>query len=41
MKKKTAKSLRPRNPFYRELRQLGAKVLKNKKKYDRKEGVKN
>ena len=35
-RKKPAKPFRSRNPFYRELRQLGAKVLKNKKKYDRK-----
>ena len=37
-RKKPAKPSRPRNPFYKELRQLGAKVLKNKKKYDRKKG---
>ena len=40
-RKKPLAKPRSRNPFYRELRQLGAKVLKNKKKYDRKEGVKN
>ena len=39
-RKKIAKPPRSRNPFYRELRQLGAKVLKNKKKYDRKRGLK-
>ena len=39
-RKKLAKPPRSRNPFYRELRQLGAKVLKNKKKYDRKKGLK-
>lgn len=40
MKKTLTKLPRPRNPFYKELRQLGAKVLKNKKKYDRKKGKK-
>ena len=40
MKKTPTKLPRPRNPFYKELRQLGTKVLKNKKKYDRKKGLK-
>ena len=40
MKRKQPTKPRSRNPFYKELRQLGAKVLKNKKKYDRKR-VKN
>ena len=40
MKRKKPTKPRSRNPFYKELRQLGAKVLKNKKKYDRKR-VKN
>ena len=40
MKKTPTKLPRPRNPFYKELRQLGVKVLKNKKKYDRKRGKK-
>ena len=40
MKRKKPAKPRSRNPFYRELRQLGAKVLKNKKKYDRKRGLK-
>ena len=40
MKRKKLAKPRSRNPFYRELRQLGAKVLKNKKKYDRKKGLK-
>ena len=30
------RTVKPRNPFYKELRALGAKVVKNKKKYDRK-----
>ena len=40
MKRKKPAKPRSRNPFYKELRQLGVKVLKNKKKYDRKR-VKN
>ena len=40
MKRKKPAKPRSRNPFYRELRQLGVKVLKNKKKYDRKKGKK-
>ena len=40
MKKKPLAKPRSRNPFYKELRQLGVKVLKNKKKIDRKRGKK-
>ena len=33
---KKIKKIKIRNPFYKELAQLGHKVLKNKKKYSRK-----